>query len=110
MSQYKATTRVAALSPALSLPAVDLKLWGARILIPAFCLMSLLALTATRIESTKLRYQINTLYQRREVARAEIGRLETEMSTIMRPQRVESVARGMGMVVPHPSQVIAMNE
>lgn len=104
------TARTVALSPALSLPVVDVKLWAIRGLVCLLCLGSFLALTATRIEATKLRYQINTLYERRESARAGIARLETELSSIMRPQRVEAYARNMGMVLPHASQVISMNE
>ena len=90
MTTLQRAARSIALSPSLTFPAVDAKVWGARFLVAALCLGSLLALTASRIEATKLRYQINTLYERREAARADIARLETELSSILRPQRVEA--------------------
>lgn len=109
MSQPK-WSKAIALTPAISLPALDVKTWAVRIALALFCLTGPLALEASRIEATKLRYEITSLYQARTSAQAEIRRLETEISHTVRPQRIQAVAQQIGMVTPQAHQVISMDE
>lgn len=109
MRQFK-TTRTAALAPAISLPGVDLRTWAVRLFVAVFCLGSVLMLTGSRLETTRLRYQLNVLHQRHQSLQTNVGRLEMELANLARPQRIARLARAMGMTDPGRGQVIVMNE
>ena len=104
------TTRIAALAPALVLPSVDFRTWVLRAFVAVFCLGSVLMLTGSRLETTRLRYQLNVLHQRNQSLQTNVVRLEMELANLARPQRIARLARSMGLMDPGRDQVIVMNE
>ena len=109
MRQQK-TTRTAALAPALVWPGVDLRTLALRAFVAVFCLGSVLMLTGSRLETTRLRYQLNVLHQRHQSLQTNVGRLEMELANLARPQRIARLARAMGLMDPGRDQVLVMNE
>lgn len=88
----------------------DVRRWGVRVLVFALCLASALCLTALRLEITRLRYDLSTLYGRREALAAEIGRLEVEAAALASPRRIEEGARGLGFVYPDRNSIVVLDE
>lgn len=108
MSTARHSRAVALPVPTWALP--DLRRWGARVLVFAFCLSSALLLTALRLEITRLRYDLSSLYSQREALGAEISRLEVEMAAQAAPRRIEERARKMGLVYPDRESIIVLDE
>ena len=104
------TARTAALAPAMVLSGVDFRAWVLRAFVAAFCLGSVLMLTGSRLENTRLRYQLNMLHHRHQLLQTDVGRLEVELSNLARPQRIARLAQNMGLTAPRRDQVIVMNE
>lgn len=102
--------RAIAASPGLTWPQLDLRRWGLRVLLFAFCLASALLLTASRLEITRMRYQLSTLDRQRQTLLAEVARLEVESASLSAPRRIKSLAEGMGFVQPDRSAVVILDE
>lgn len=109
MSFHKNVRSIAttALAP---FPAIRLKAWSVRIAATGFCLFGALVLTASRIHTTKLAYELSEFHKTRQALEADIGRLEIERANLARPQRLAELARKMGLADPRSDQVIVMNE
>ncbi len=104
------SARAIALTAIRPLPAIRLKAWSVRIAATAFCLAGALVLTASRIEITKSRYELNGLHKQRQQLTADVERLELELSALARPQRIAELARRMGLADPRSDQIIVMDE
>lgn len=102
--------RAIAAAPGLTWPQLDLRRWGVRALLFAFCLASALVLTASRLESTRLRYQLSSLDHQRQTLLADVARLEVERASLSAPRRIENLAKGMGFVQPDRDAVVVLNE
>lgn len=98
---------VAAVRP---LPAIKVRAWSVRIVATAFCLTGALVLTASRIETTRLSYELNEYDKSRRQLLADVARLELEIANLARPQRVAELSRRMGLADPRSDQVIVMDE
>ncbi len=110
MSRINKSSRAIAVVPYFPLVGADVKGWTIRALVAVLCLGSMLMLTASRIETTRLRYELSELHQLRQGLIADVGRLNLEISAVARPQRIEKLARAMGLIVPRGDQVLVMNE
>ncbi len=100
---------------ALALPTVpwslpDLRRWGLRLGIFALCLISALLLTATRLEITRLHYDLSDLYRQKETLAAEVSRLEVESATLSSSRRIEELAKKQGFVYPDRNSVVVLDE
>lgn len=100
---------------ALALPALPWSLpsvgrWGVRALAFALCLASALLLTATRLEITRLHYDLSDLYGQKEALGAEVARLEVESATLSSSKRIEELAKKQGLVYPGRSSVVVLDE
>jgi cell division protein FtsL len=102
--------RAIAVAPSFTWPQVDLRRWGVRTLLFSFCLVSALLLTASRLEITRMRYQLSTLDHQRQTLLADVARLEVESASLAAPRRIESLAKGMGFVQPDRDTVAVLDE
>ena len=102
--------RAVAQSPAFAWPRVDFRQFGFRVLPFAFCLASALLLTASRLEITRLRYELSDLNRQRQTAAAEVARLDVEAATLASPRRIEGLAKEMGFVHPEREAVVVLDE
>jgi cell division protein FtsL len=103
-------SRTLALEASWALPQVDLRGWACRVTAIVFCLACLLFLTATRIQTTKLRYQLNHLHERQLALQADMDRLKVEFDSLSRPQRIAREAKILGLVTPGTGQMIRLDE
>ncbi len=94
----------------IAFPAIKIKAWSVRIAATAFCLFGALVLTATRVETTRLSYELNEYNKSRSQLMADVARLELEIANLARPQRIAELARRMGLADPRSDQVIVMDE
>ncbi|MHB8764687.1 MAG: FtsB/FtsL family cell division protein [Deferrisomatales bacterium] len=88
----------------------DLGRWAVRGLAFALCLGSALALTAVRLEITRLRYELNDLHRRREALTAENARLGVELAALAAPRRIEERAVKLDLVYPDRGSVFVLDE
>ncbi|MEW6487802.1 MAG: cell division protein FtsL [Thermodesulfobacteriota bacterium] len=100
---------------ALALPALPWILpsagrWGVRVLAFALCLAAALLLTATRLEITRLHYDLSELYGHKENLGAEVARLKVEAATLSSAKRIEELARKQGLAYPDRSSVVVLDE
>ena len=91
-------------------PAIRVKAWSLRIVATAFCLAGTLVLTGSRIETTRLSYELNEYNKTRQFLMADVSRLELEIANLARPQRIAELSRRMGLADPRSDQVIVMDE
>lgn len=104
------SARAVAAAPSLSWPQVDLRRWGLRAFVFSFCLASALLLTASRLEITRMRYQLSSLDHQRQTLLADVARLEVESASLSAPRRIEGLARGMGFVQAGRDTVVILDE
>lgn len=84
--------------------------WILRICIAVLCMVSALALTAQRIEITRLSYGINELYQNRQNLLVDVTALETEAQMLGSSARIRKQAEELGLVFPDSSSFVELNE
>lgn len=84
--------------------------WIFRIGAASMCLASALALTAQRIEITRLSYKINDLHQHRQTLQSEVAALETEAQMLGSSSRIRKKAEELGLVFPDPSSIVNLDE
>ncbi len=108
MSVTKSARAVALPAMPWSLP--DLRRWGARAGVFILCLISALLLTATRLEITRLHYDLSDLYRQKEAVGAEVSRLEVEAASLSSSRRIEELARKQGFVYPDRNSVVVLDE
>ena len=110
MSRHRIAVKVMA-STGVNLFSSELvKQWGTRLVATLICLGGALLLTATRLETTRLRYDLNELHQARLVLKTDVERMGLEVANLSRPQRIERLAKARGLVYPRTDQVIGMDE
>jgi cell division protein FtsL len=105
-----ARVRAIAFAGSDSFSAELLKQWGTRLVATLLCLGGALLLTATRIETTRLRYDLNELHQTRQALKTDVERMGLEVANLSRPQRIERLAKARGLIYPRRGQVVGMDE
>lgn len=104
------SARAVAAAPTLTWPQVDVRRWGLRALLFSFCMASALLLTASRLEITRMRYQLSALDHQRQMLAADVARLEVESASLAAPRRIEGLAKTMGFVQPDRDTVVVLDE
>jgi cell division protein FtsL len=111
MSRHKiAKVKAVAFAGSGSLSSEILRQWGTRLVATLLCLGGALLLTATRIETTRLRYDLNELHQTRQALKTDVERMGLEVANLSRPQRIERLAKARGLIYPERGQVIGLDE
>ncbi len=91
---------------------MSLRVWGARLLVPALALSVLataIGCVYVRHEARKLFVQLQQLETQRDELQIEWGRLRIEQGTWASHGRVENMARSeLNMVEPQPDAVMAI--
>lgn len=96
--------------PSFELPRIELRHFGLHALLFAFCLVSALVLTYSRLEITRLRYDLNNLHQKRQTLLAEADRLRVEAAALSSPRRIEKLAREAGFTYPDRDSVVVLDD
>lgn len=104
------TPRAAVATGALPWPRTDLRRLSLRVGVFVFCLASALLLTASRLEITRLRYDLSNQDRQRQTLLAEVARLQVEAAALSAPRRVEAVATQLGYVYPDRGSVVVLDE
>jgi cell division protein FtsL len=102
--------RAIAHAPGFELPRIELRQVGVQALLFGFCLVSALVLTYSRLETTRMRYQLNELHQRRQVLMAEADRLRVEAAALGSPRRIEKLAREAGFTYPNRDCLVVLDD
>ncbi len=110
MSRHKIAARAMAFTGINSFSSELVKQWSTRLAATFICLGGALLLTATRLETTRLRYDLNELHQARQVLKTDVERKSLEVANLSRPQRIERLAKARGLIYPRTDQVIGMDE
>ncbi len=74
------------------------------------CVAAALCLTAVRLESTRLGYQLNELHKERAALTEAIARLGVELDTLSAAPRTVERARSLGFVYPPQGSVRVLDE
>ena len=104
------TARAVAVAPPLAWPQTDWRRWAFRGGLFAACLVAALVLTASRLEITRLRYELSKLDAQRQTMLSQTGRLEVERSALGAPQRIEALAASLGFGYPDRGSVVVLDE
>ena len=104
------TARAVAGAPPFAWPQTDWRRWTLRVGIFGACLVSALVLTASRLEITRLRYELSKLDAQRQSLLSETGRLQVESSALGAPRRVEALAASLGLGYPDRGSVVVLDE
>jgi cell division protein FtsL len=110
MISDRSTPRAIATTAPLAWPMADLRRVGLRASVVGFCLASALLLTASRLEITRLRYELSSLDRQRQSLLADAARLQVEEAALSAPRRVEQVASQLGYVYPDRGSVVVLDE
>jgi cell division protein FtsL len=102
--------RALAQAPIFEFPRVDLRQLGLHAFLFAFCLASALVLTYSRLEITRMRYDINALHQKRQILLAETDRLRVEAAALGSPRRIEKLAREAGFIYPNRDCLVILDD
>ncbi len=97
-------------APSFELPRIDLRRVGVHALFFAFALLSALALTYSRLEITRARYELNQLHQQRQAIQADVERLRVEAASLGSPRRIEKLAREAGLTYPDRGAVVLLDD
>ncbi len=104
------SVRAVAQAPSFELPQIDVRRFGTHAALFAFCLLSALLLTASRLEITKLHYQLSDLHRQRQAMLADVERLRVEARALGSPRRIEKLARDAGFTYPDRDSVVVLDE
>jgi cell division protein FtsL len=101
--------RAAVQTPVFEFPRVDLRRFGVHAVLFGFCLLSAMALTYSRLEITRLRYELNHLHQQRQTILGDVERLQVQARTLASPQRIEKLAKQAGFTFPDRDSVVLLD-
>jgi cell division protein FtsL len=107
---YSVRAKSVSIRSVVPLPKIWGSGWALRVVAASFCMAGALMLTASRIETTKLQYELNGLHRQRQELSADVGRLELELANLARPQRIAQLAFQEGLRDPQRGQIIVMDD
>jgi cell division protein FtsL len=107
---YSVRAKSISIRSVVPLPRIWGSGWAVRVVAASLCLAGALTLTASRIETTKLQYELNALHRQRQELSTDVGRLELELANLARPQRIAELAIQAGLRDPQRGQIIVMND